>query len=33
MSKPEKTRDPFWNVPLADLLRQLEATPAGLTSA
>src|ERR1039458_1200739 len=34
MSKPEKdtTLDRFWDVPLQDLLGQLQATPAGLTS-
>ena len=33
MSKPDKTLDRFWDVPLGDLLVQLQATPAGLTSA
>ena len=33
MSKPDKTLDHFWNMPLRDLLDLLEATPAGLTSA
>jgi Mg2+-importing ATPase len=32
MSKPEKTLDRFWDVPLRDLLELLEATPAGLSS-
>ena len=33
--KPEdlKTEDKFWEVPLAELLRTIEATPAGLTTA
>ena len=30
MSKPDKTLDRFWNMPLRDLLDLLEATPAGL---
>jgi hypothetical protein len=33
MSKPDKTLDRFWDMPLRDLLALLEATPAGLTSA
>jgi Mg2+-importing ATPase len=33
MSKPDKTLDRFWDMPLRDLLDLLEATPAGLTSA
>ncbi|MBZ5596362.1 MAG: magnesium-translocating P-type ATPase [Acidobacteriia bacterium] len=33
MSKPDKTLDRFWDMPLQDLLALLEATPAGLTSA
>ena len=33
MSKPDKTLDRFWDMPLGDLLGRLEATPAGLTSA
>lgn len=33
MSKPEKAPACFWDKPLRDLLGQLEATPAGLTSA
>src|ERR1019366_9125716 len=34
MSKPEKDprQDRFWDAPLQDLLGQLQATPAGLTS-
>src|ERR1035438_23060 len=34
MSKPEKDtrQDRFWDTPLQDLLGQLQATPAGLTS-
>jgi len=34
MSKPPKdtTLDRFWDIPLKDLLAQLQATPAGLTS-
>jgi Mg2+-importing ATPase len=32
-SKPDKTLDRFWDMPLRDLLPLLEATPAGLTSA
>jgi Mg2+-importing ATPase len=33
LSKPDKTLDRFWDIPLRDLLDRLEATPAGLTSA
>src|ERR1017187_7387785 len=35
MSKPEKDTklDRFWDIPLQELLGQLQATPAGLTSA
>ena len=33
MSKPDKTLDRFWNMPLRDLLDLLEATPGGLSSA
>ena len=33
MSKPDKTVDRFWDMPLRDLLARLEANPAGLTSA
>src|ERR1035437_2999330 len=35
MSKPEKDTklDRFWDVPLQELLGQLQATPTGLTSA
>jgi Mg2+-importing ATPase len=33
MKTPDKTLDRFWDMPLADLLRRLEATPAGLASA
>jgi Mg2+-importing ATPase len=33
MTKPDKTLDRFWDMPLGDLLRLIEATPAGLTSA
>jgi P-type Mg2+ transporter len=33
MSKPDKTLDRFWDIPLRDLLDLLEATPAGLSSA
>ncbi len=33
MSKPDQTLDRFWDVPLQDLLVQLQATPTGLTSA
>jgi P-type Mg2+ transporter len=33
MSKPDKTLDRFWDLPLRDLLDLLEATPAGLSSA
>jgi Mg2+-importing ATPase len=33
MNKPDQTLDRFWDMPLADLLKLLEATPAGLTSA
>ena len=32
MKKPDKKLDRFWDMPLADLLRLIEATPAGLTS-
>jgi len=32
LNKPDKTLDRFWDVPLPDLLRLIEATPAGLTS-
>jgi Mg2+-importing ATPase len=32
MSKPDKTLDRFWDMPLRDLLDRVEATPAGLTS-
>ena len=32
MNKPDKPLDRFWDIPLGDLLRLLEATPAGLTS-
>ena len=33
MSKPDKTLDHFWNMPLRDLLELLEGTPGGLSSA
>jgi Mg2+-importing ATPase len=33
MSKPDKTLDRFWDMPLRDLLELLEATPGGLSSA
>src|ERR1039457_5683615 len=33
LSKPDKTLDRFWDMPLRDLLKLLEAAPAGLTSA
>ena len=33
MKAPDKTMDRFWDMPLPDLLKLLEATPAGLTSA
>jgi Mg2+-importing ATPase len=33
MSKPDKTLDRFWNLPLRGLLELLEATPGGLSSA
>ena len=33
MRKPDKTMDRYWDMPLQDLMRLLEATPAGLTSA
>jgi Mg2+-importing ATPase len=33
MSKPDKTLDRFWDMPVRDLLALLEATRAGLTSA
>jgi Mg2+-importing ATPase len=33
MKKPDKKLDRYWDMPLADLLRLLEATPGGLTSA
>jgi P-type Mg2+ transporter len=33
MSKPDKTVDRFWDMPLRDLLARLEANPAGLTAA
>jgi Mg2+-importing ATPase len=33
MSKPGKTLDRFWSMPLRDLLELLEATPGGLSSA
>ena len=32
MSKPDKTLERFWELPLKDLLQLLQATPAGLTS-
>jgi Mg2+-importing ATPase len=31
--KPDKALDCYWDMPLQDLMRLLEATPAGLTSA
>ena len=33
MSKPDKTLDHFWNMPLRNLLELLEGTPGGLSSA
>ena len=33
MSKPDKTLDRFWDMPLRDLLELLDVTPAGLSSA
>jgi Mg2+-importing ATPase len=33
MKNTDKTLEHFWDIPLPDLLRQLDATPAGLTSA
>ena len=33
MDKTDKTLEQFWDIPLPVLLRQLDATPAGLTSA
>ena len=33
LNKPDKTLDRFWDMPLRDLLKLLEANPAGLTAA